>query len=224
MLTQYKTVETPKIGSGIYTAADAARILKIPYPKANYWFRYYIKNKLSEQIGYQYYFEIKDITAVSFLSLIEMYVFYTLKEKGMNTNKIMDSHFHMSDFLKTPYPFASKNLYTDGKCLLFEIENNLISADKARQIKIRQVLEPFFKKIEFSEQGLARKFYPLGRKHTIVVNPENQFGQPIIDGTNILTSTIYSFHLGGESIKSIRNLYNVSTKNILDAIAFSKAA
>ena len=37
-----------KMGGGIYTASDAAKILRIPYTKSRYWFKYYAQNKSPE--------------------------------------------------------------------------------------------------------------------------------------------------------------------------------
>jgi hypothetical protein len=54
------------IGGGIYTAADAARILKVPYPKANYWFKYYAKEKLASSGNFRYHFQVRDVVAVNF--------------------------------------------------------------------------------------------------------------------------------------------------------------
>jgi len=183
---------TASIGQGIYTAADAARILKIPYPKANYWFTYYAKQKLSVTTDYIYHFPVRDVIAVNFLTLIEMYVFYTLKEKGGKTSKIIKAHTAMSNFLGTPYPFAKEDIYVSSKTksLLFGGDDQLVTADEHLQTVIIQVLKLFISKVHFNDDRIANKFYPLGKAKTIVVNPENQFGQPTIEGTNILTETI----------------------------------
>jgi uncharacterized protein (DUF433 family) len=215
--------ETAQIGQGIYTAADAARILGIPYSKANYWFKYYAKNKF-ESLGHRYYFEVKDIIAVNFLTLIEMGVFYNMKDKKVSTNKIIEAHETIGKQFKTPYPFAYQNFFTDGKNLFFGEEDALTTANKKLQTTFSEFIHSYIEKIEFGEGKLAHKFYPLGKKRTIVVNPENQFGQPIIDGTNILAATLYDLHLGGDKEEFIAELYDIPIKSVRDAIEFSKAA
>ncbi len=212
------------LGQGVYTAADASKILRIPYPKAKYWFKYYAKNKLHDSIGHQYYFEVKDIVAVNFFTLIEMYVFFSLKEKGIKTSKIMKAHKSMANHLKTPYPFAQKDIYVNNLKLLFGDETLLLSADEKLQSVIAGILLPFCDKVQFTNQKLAHKYYPLGQNKAVVVTPDNQFGQPIIEGTNILTATIYAFHKGGESIDSISRLYDISPENVRDAIEYHIAA
>ena len=212
------------IGQGIYTAADASRILKVPYAKANYWFSYYAKQRFASTAHHIYHFKIKDTVAVNFLTLIEMLVFYTLKEKGIRTSQIVKAHTVMSEFLNTPHPFAKEEIYIDGKSLLFGSDEQLLTADTRLQSVIIQVLKPFISKIKFNDEKMARKFYPLGKNKTIVVNPENQFGQPVIEGTNILTQTIYNLVRAGETKKSIAKLYDLNINQVNDALEFSKAA
>ena len=215
---------TAQIGQGVYTAADASRILKIPYPKTKYWFKYYARNKLSNSIDYIYHFEVKNVIAVNFLTLIEMYVFHTLKEKGVKTKIIVEAHTAMSQFLHTAYPFAKEDIFVNNKSLLFGSDDHLITADRNLQTVIVQILRKFISKVQFNDDRIARKFYPLGKNRCVVVNPENQFGQPIIDGTNILAETIYNLSRGGDSPEFIAKLYDITLNQVEDAIEFAKAA
>ncbi|MDZ4846854.1 MAG: DUF433 domain-containing protein [Chitinophagales bacterium] len=206
-----------KIGEGIYSAADAARIFRIPYSKAQYWFKYYAKNKLFDSIGYRYHFEIRDIVAVNFLSLIEMYVFYSLKDENISIHEIVRIHQTMAEHLNTPYPFANQDISVLGKNVFFGAS---YTNAKNLQSSLAEFIVPLAKKIEFGDQRMAKKFYPLGISKSIVVNPENQFGQPIIEGTNILAETIYDYYLAGESIGFIAKLYKLDSRKVEDAIAF----
>ena len=216
--------EKARIGEGVYTAADAARIMRIPYPKAKYWFDYYAKGRLIEDTKFQYYFPVRDIIAVNFLTLMEMFVFYKLKERGVSTRQIREAHSVMAKQLNTPYPFATEGVIAMGKKgLYFKHETDLTQASVGLQLALPQVVIPFSEKIEFSN-GLVSKYYPLGKKKTVVVNPNNQFGQPVIEGTNILVETIDMLHKGKERISSICELYGISKQNVRDAVAFCKAA
>ncbi len=214
---------TSNIGLGSYTAADASRILRVPYAKANYWFNYYAKQRLPSTAHYTYHVKIKGIAAVSFLTLMEMVVFYTLKERGIKTSRIMEAHTVMSEFLKTPHPFAMENIYINEKSLLFGNEEQLLTADARLQTVLIKVLKPSINRIQFDDDKIASKFYPLGKNKSVVVNPENQFGQPVIEGTNILIQTIYNLLRASESKKSVARLFDLSTNQIEDVIEFTKA-
>ena len=214
------------LGKGIYSAADAARIFRMPYDKAKYWFTHYARQKFVQESNYIYHFHLKNIVAVNFLTLMEMKVFYTLKEAGVTTRKIIKAHHVMSLALKTPYPFVRKDLYMDEgrRLFFFTNEKMLLSADEKFQGKIEGVLLQFIEKLAYGDSWIPNKFYPLGKERSVVIKPENQFGQPIIEGTNILTKTIYSLSLGGESEESISKLYDINIDQVRDAIEFSEAA
>src|ERR1035437_1051875 len=211
------------LGTGIYSASDAAKILRISNSKSRYWFKNYAQTKLLESIGYNYLFE--DTNAVPFLTLIEMYVFYSLKdEANMSTNNILRFHKIISKDLNTPYPFANCQIYASKRNMFYEVHNLIKDASDLNQMFIEQFIIPFYKKISFNNENLAHKFHPLGKESSVIVDPEHQFGKPVIDGTNIITETLYDYYLGGDSIEFIASLYNIKPENVKDAIAFSKAA
>ena len=211
--------ESPHIGQGVYTAKDASLIFKIPYSKVNYWFQWYLK-KGKFNIDYQYHFPISDKTAVNFLTLIEMFVFYSLKENGAKTSAILEAHSALSKQLKTPYPFAQEDYYSIGNKIFVSNEDRIVTANKKLQYVFSEGLIPYSKKINFGNDKLAHKFYPLETSRNIVVDPKHQFGQPIIAGTNILAATIYDWHLGKEEDTFIAELYNISIESVKDAVSF----
>ena len=129
----------------------------------------------------------------------------------------------LESVLKTAYPFATSSILTDGKGVLFTGEiGNIIQADETLQITIKEVLAPFCKKIEFDRNALAKSFFPLGRDHDVLVDPHRQFGQPIVRGTNILTETIFNLHRGGESVDFIARIYDLTYRQVQDAITFQR--
>lgn len=215
---------TPHLGQGIYTAADAAAILRMEKRKTKYWFQYYVKNRLFETAGHRYHYEISDMVAVDFLTLITMAVFFELKAREIPTQRIIKYHTKLSTKLNTPYPFASQDLYTYQKLLLTGDPDGELRRVDTWQPIITGVLKGLAKKISFNEEKLAHKFHPLGKNKSIVVNPENQFGLPRIEGTNILTDTIYDMVTGGVDKKEICKSYGITLKNVEDVIEFSQAA
>lgn len=213
----------PKLGSGIFSASDAAKILNISPQKARYWFNYYLKQK-HFQSEYRYYFTFDKTVAVNFLTLMEMYVFYSLKERNISIRTIINAHKYLSSFLNTPYPFAHKSLYTDGGNLLIDHNSDFFSTDGKEQYKLRLELDKFFQKISFSPDGNAQSFHPLGLNNSVVVDPNHQFGTPTIKGTNIKVKTIIDLYNAGEKKKTIAELYHISLKQINDVIRYSNAA
>jgi len=214
----------PGLGDGIYTAADAARILRIPFKKSKDWFQYYVKHRLFDTVGYRYYYDISDVVAVDFLSLITMAVFFGLKSRpGVTGKQIIKVHQNMAKQFDTPYPFAREDIYTIGNKIFFGSEKFLIRGDTL-QPTLPNIFLGFAEKIEFDDKKLANKYYPLGKDRSIVVAPENQMGIPIIDGTNILADTIYDYVLGGDKRDFIAKLFGITVRDVEDVIEFSRAA
>ncbi len=211
------------IGEGIYSVKDVSQILFLPYHKVNYWLNVFWDNKFINNNFKSYSFGSKQNRAVNFYTLIEFYTFYKLRQAGLSARKIQDAHEVISKELKTPYPFATQ-IRTDGRCVWYEhpIFQDIIKADGKSQITIKDILLPYLKKIDFGDDGIAKQFFPIGKNHDIVVNPKNQFGQPIIKGTNIKTHIINGFLESGDSIESISELYNISTSQIKDVREFYK--
>ena len=209
----------PKIGTGIYSVKDISIILNLPQKKVGRVLNE-IWNKRFLPDGQEYSSGEGREKVVNFYALIEFYTFYQLKDKGVGTKRIIKSHTALSQVFNSPYPFAQSNLLTDGKEILFKKDSNLISADQHLQIKIKEVVQCFFDNIEFDENLLAEKFYPKGKNNSVVVDPHHRLGEPIVENTNISAESIFSFYNAGESIPDIASLYDLSEKQVKDAVDF----
>jgi uncharacterized protein (DUF433 family) len=215
------------LGIGIYTISDIASILDLKYFKVERLLNEYWDKRFSEELGNKYSWSIGKSKAVSFHTLVEFYIFFQLRESGVSTQQIIKAHHELSKMYKTAFPFAVSQIIESircvGKRIVFEINGDYINLDATRQFNLKFIQE-FAKKLVFDENHLAEKFYPLGKNHSIVVNPHHQFGQPVIDHTNIFPETIYNLYISKESKKFIAASYDLSLKQIDDAIAYCKPA
>lgn len=213
--------EKAKLGEGIFTIKDVADILRLPKSQVSYWVKAYAENKLQVQNNYKYTFGDDRLKAVNFYMLIEIFVFKELKKRGIKNKDIFKAHQVLSKAYQTPYPFASVKLLSSGKEILTE---TFVKADDTMQIYFKEIIEPFSKLVEFDSlnSGLATKFYPLGKDQSIVVNPQHQFGQPVLENTNIKASTIYGLYKGGESVDFLSKLYKLPVSQINNAIKYGE--
>lgn len=218
---------TLKLGEGIYSIPDIAFLLRLPPSRVRRWLNDFWDARLGERYRQKYSWGEGRDKATNFYTLIEFYVFYQLRELKVGPKAIFTAHEEMAKQLNTPFPFASAKLLTDGRSVLYALQDGTtVKADKSKQIALRQIIEDFCKKIEFSDTQLAEKYYPLGKNNSIVVDPHHQFGQPTIVDTNILAETIYSLHSAGESNIFLSKLYQLPEKDIEAAISLfnTKAA
>ena len=214
----------PEIGQGIYTAPDAARILDLPVYKVRRWLKEYWNKRFGSGVQ-SYSWGEGGERAFGFLTLMEFYVFYRLKESGVQTRKILYAHERLSKRLGTMFPFASIKLLTDGGRILFSPENGaIVDVEPDFQYNLKEVIAPFCEKIEFNHGNLAQRFYPMGKERSIVIDPHHQFGQPTITGTNIIPMTLWNYHRGGETPGMIASLFDLSEVQVNDAVEFCKKA
>jgi uncharacterized protein (DUF433 family) len=207
------------LGTGIYSIPDLSFILRLPQDKVRRWMNEFWNDALSQKHNTTYSWGIGKDKATNFQTLIEFYVFYQLRELKITTATILKAHEDISNRLNTRYPFATANILTDGKNIfhLFN-DDTLVSANLTQQIGFKQIIEKFCKKIEFSQDNVAERFWPLGKEKKIIIDPHHQYGQPTILSTNILAETIYNLYKAGESKELIKNIYNLSSTEIDDAI------
>lgn len=223
----------PKLGEGIYLVRDVAKILRLDYAKTSRWIAGYWGSGLDENV--QYTFGDIGNRAINFLSLIEFYTFFKLREKGISSTEIKKLHNTLSGVFNTKYPFAiAHDFFIESrrskspnakakKNIYYSYFENLIKHDNKQQFSLR-FMEKFFERVEFNDDNLAVRFFPLENSKNVVVDPKHQFGQPVISGTNIKTQTLFSLYKGGETVEDISSLYNLPVDKVSDAIAFQNAA
>jgi uncharacterized protein (DUF433 family) len=217
---------TSKLGYGIYTVPDISRILNLKYYKVQRLLNEYWDDRIASKFGQKYSWSDGKSKAVSFHTLVEFYTFFHLKESGINTSRILNAHQELSKMYDTVFPFANERILMGigivGKTLVFQLnDENIINLDLSKQLNLLFVKE-FIRKLDFGEKDLANRLWPLGKNKHIVIDPNHQFGQPTIKGTNLLPSTIVNLINAGEPKRFISATYGISVKQILDSIEYCK--
>jgi uncharacterized protein (DUF433 family) len=214
------------LGAGIYLVSDISSLLKIPKHKVRRYLSLW-----DERMGQPFFADSftwsvkKGVKAVSFLTLIELKTVFRLLELGMKPRAILKARENIARELRLAHPFASNNLLCDGRKLWVYIKNAWVDTDGSKQTNIVEFVELFAKeKLVFGSNGLVERYYPAGRSSKIVVNPHHQFGQPVIEGTNVMAASIYSMYQSGEQIDQICRLYDLQPEWVNEAIQFCKNA
>lgn len=215
------------LGGGIYTLPDIAQIFRLPYHKVSRWVKEYWDKRLAKDLDGQYSWTDGKARAIGFHTLIELFVFMELSKAGVKTKDILKAHEELSNIHNTPFPFATSKIVsimnTDGKRIFFSFEGEELSLDGKRQFNLGFVQE-FFKRIDFDGNELASRLWPMGRDNSVVVDPDHHFGQPVLLGTNIVPDTIFSMNKAGDNERFIALIYNLTEKEVKDALNFCKQA
>ena len=215
----------PALGIGLYSVPDVARILNLELPFVRRWLREYWENRFKKgKKIYSSWGAGRDKT-VHFYTLIEFYVFYQLRKQGLSAQSIAKSHEIIAEELNTQFPFATSPILTDGKKILYKIDDEIIiNADKTKQLNFSAIIKDFCLQMDFGKDQLALRYWPLGKEKNIVVDPHHQLGQPTVKNTNILAETLYRMYTAGEKVNFIASLYDVTQSDVTASIEFFKKA
>lgn len=216
-----------RLNNGIYTLPEVSKILRLPYYKVHKWINSYWDTKLGSVFEGRYSWIVKDSKAISFHTLIEFYILILLAEAGVSIKNVLKAHIELSKQYETAFPFAQKSILegirTTGKKIYFETKDGIISLDGTKQFNL-DFIRVFFKNLDFDNELIATRFWPLGKEKNIIVDPMRQFGHPVLGSTNIYPETVYNLYKAGEPIEFIAFTYEIESKLVLDAIDYCEAA
>jgi len=217
----------PSVGEGIFTIPEASMILCVSKNVIGrwvqrYWEEDFINNENLTDATYTWG-EARN-KAFNFYTLVEIIIVHSLRKIGVSFKKIKLAHDQLVKLLNSPYPFATSKLISDGSVIFWDYNDSvLIDLNKSLQLSFKKIIEPFCKKLDFNQDSnLAQRFWPLGKNHSIVVDPHHCFGQPTIFGTNITTNSVYRLLIAGEEKESIALIYNLQIREIEDVIKYEQ--
>lgn len=196
----------PLVGVGVYPQADASRLLRMTPSRVGRWVRGY-----SDWLSYATERErraqppilrarlprLAGTTLLSFLDLMELRVVKALVDRGLSLQHVRGAARLASGIFKSPYPFASRRFYTDGQAVFASLsreadDDRIIEISRRHlQIIFGKTFEGYLEEIDFDPQSsLARRWWPLGRKVPVVLDPRVAFGAPIVEGTATRTDVV----------------------------------
>lgn len=217
----------PQIGIGIYSASEIARILRVPYRTVYTWMNKYWDKKLGQNYGSNYSWVKDGSRSVSFHTFIEFYVMMRFSEAGVKPKQVIEAHKELVKMYKTAFPFALKEVLkginSDGKHVYLKTKQGIIELNGTKQFNL-DLIQLFFINLEFDNDNLASKFWPIGKKKSILVDPERRFGHPVIDGKNILPEIIFNHYKAGDPVAYIAHVYKLSEQEVHNALEYCNAA
>ena len=191
------------------------------------WIDKYWDGELGVEFEKRYSWKIENSKAVSFHTLVEFYVMMQFAEAGVKTRKVLEAHKELSQIYSTPFPFALKEVLdginTDGRKIYFTSNGNTITLDGTKQLNL-EFIKVFFRNLEFDANNLASRLWPLGKKNSILIDPERRFGHPVLNDKNVYPETIYGHFKAGDPVEYISHVYELTEKEVQDAIEYMQAA
>lgn len=225
------------LGLGIYSRGEVARLLNLSSNRVSSWirgYRYTWGPKERRRHGEQPSVIKTDIpiiggsVAVSFLELVELLVVKQFRDEGIPLQTVRVAWNHAAQAFKTRHPFANRRVFTDGGHIFMALRDDDFAPDvlevSSRRSPFQIIAGPIFRhsldEFEFDEQTeLARRWWPLGRKVPVVVDPKIAFGAPVVSGTRVPT-TIIARYAETRSIKVVADAFDLPRERVEAAVKF----
>jgi uncharacterized protein (DUF433 family) len=160
---------------------------------------------------------------VSFLELLEVVAIGSLRQFGFTFPELRSVVQACRERYGAPFPLALEQFKTDGRELFAGQGGAFSGTLHSRAVRAWEtVLSPFLDTIEYV-YGIARRWWPLGLRGAIVVDPTVGFGLPAVRGSGIRTEIITERFQAGDlerPIEQIAEEFSISASDVEQALRF----
>lgn len=233
-------------GTGIYSLPDAARLIDVPSRKIQRWlygYHFTRKSRVGSVRGYsaplwtpQLSEQDFDAEVIGFNDLLEVRFVAAFVNHGLPLQVVRACLESARSIVGNEYPLTSGLFRTDGKTIFAEAmekakaEGALLDL-KTRQLAFKDVITPsLYAGIEYDGQ-LAKKWYPQyvssGKQRLVVVDPDRQFGAPIVEETGTPTSVVYASYVAEgathHAILQTSRVYDIPPKLVESAVRYEES-
>jgi len=118
---------------------------------------------------------------------------------------------------------CTNRFVTDGRTILAEVgeaagEQTLLDLVR-NQYAFKRILRPYLHGLEFDDDFVVR-WWPLGEKRNVVLDPDRSFGAPIASGSGVPTAVLARAYRTEDDLDVVARWYEVSKKEVKDAVQF----
>ena len=214
------------IGIGIYTIPEASKLSGVHPATIRRWVKgYQYKNRKGDYKNQRAIWApdispINDFEAVSFMDLIEIRFVDAFRKHGVGWKVIRAAAEYAGERYKMKHPFTNRKFRTDGKSIFEETLSKLLNT-YSQQYTFKEIITPsLFSGIEFSDDDIAMRWFPLEHSKVIVIDPQRNFGKPILNKEGIPTRAIAETFKAEKNYKRVAKLYEISPASVKTAISF----
>lgn len=219
---------TTLVGKGIYPIPVAARLSRVSERRIRHWLKRLESEdaRESHSLWQGEHQPIDSKIVLSFLDLQEVRFVEAFLDMGVSWKILRAAHEIARKRYRTEHPFCTRMFATDGAHILEELETAAGHIEYEEIAKTQtvfpSVVKPFIKDLEFAADQRLLRWWPLGTKRSVVLDPHRQFGQPIVSDAGVATEILFLAVNAGESERDVANWYEVKESDVRDAMDFEE--
>jgi uncharacterized protein (DUF433 family) len=225
--------EPHALGVGVYSVQQAARLSEVPARSIHRWllgYSYRYGDGVTHQspvVARERSVLESETLSLTFRDLLEIRFVHAFRNCGVSWNVIRRATEKAGDLFHTDHPFTTKAFHIDGRRIFAELQSEGVRERKlvdlvSDQYAFRHVMLPSFRaQIELSERG-AERWWPMGRKKLVVLDPARQFGEPIVAEGGVPTAVLAKAAAAMHSEQATAKWYEVSRAAVRQAVTFEQ--
>jgi uncharacterized protein (DUF433 family) len=210
-----------------YPAAEAGRLVGLTASRVRRWLGGY---------GYSYGDAVRHQPPVlrrgetgsyaSFLDLVDLLFVKRFLDHGISLQKVRRALDEAHEILGTNH-FARQSFFTDASNIYLEVREKgeaILELLSDGQWVIAPVIRQLATEIDFaSPEGLARRWFPLGRNRPVVLDPFVSFGAPTVVGHGVKTANVHDLFVAeNEKLAAVRAWWDLAEGEVEAAVEFER--
>jgi uncharacterized protein (DUF433 family) len=217
------------IGVGLYTPADAGRLIHVPPAKISRWLKGHQIHGQSYPALWTPEISLGDGRLfLGFRDLMEARVANAFIEAGVSAIKVRSAIEVARELIGQDHPLSTNRFRTDGREIFLRIVDRDSEGQEReqllnlfrRQYEFKSVLDPVLKTVDFGADGAPHLWWPGGRRLNVVVDPGRAFGQPIDPLSSVPTAILAAAARMEGGTRGAARDYDVSETSVRHALEF----
>jgi hypothetical protein len=210
------------IGIGLYTPAEAARLVGIPALQISRW----LGGRNADKLLWQPEIDLGDgHLYLGFRDLIEVRVANAFIIRGLSLQKMRRAIEIARDIIGEERPLATVKFRADGRTVFLQLINEDGWDDTIHrfggQHVFREIMEPISKNVDFVD-GIPLRWWPSGKQARILIDPQRAFGQPIEYESAVPAAALAAAAKAEGSSEAAARVWSVSVTSVRRAVDFQK--
>jgi len=219
-------------GTGVYSLPEAARLVGTSTQTIRRWLLGYRfptrsgRGGESAAIFSPELAQIEGYRAIGFLDLVELLFVKAFRNEGVTLPTIRQAAKEAARRWDTTHPFCLRKFATDGRSIFATVmddtgQEGLLELAKS-QMAFKKVLQPYLKQLQYEKNLLVTRWWPLGNKKPVCVDPDLCFGRPVALPVPIPTEILSEAVSADQTAEEVAKWYGLPLRSVRAAIEFER--
>ena len=230
------TTDPLRFDLALYTAAEAARVVDVPYSTLASWAKGYVRRPpgrrpvIGAPIVTAVAAERPGEPTIPFVGLVEALVLAAVRRSGVPMQRIRPALDALQSEIGVEHALASRKLYTDGAELLYdygESRRGTTEGDRALDLVVVrsgqrvfvEIIQSYLHRITYGDDGYATVIsVPAYELAEVVADPRRSFGAPIFERGGARVGDVLDRFWSGDSLQEAAAEFGVPVDELEDVV------